>query len=97
MPNIGLQTIEGQNDPALLGQTRLQGLTIHQLRRQQFVVAVEQVSDTALSHGDPTRRENRVDLGHAAGSRWRKAPTSAMTSKPNSCWGRARAPSASGR
>jgi hypothetical protein len=30
-------------------------------------------------------------------SRWRNAPTSAITSKPNSCCGKATAPSASGR
>ena len=53
MPDIWLQAIEGQDDPALPLQHAPQSARVGQAGGEQFVAAVEQVGDAALGDLHP--------------------------------------------
>jgi len=66
MPDIWLQAIKGQDDPALPLQHAPQSARVGQAGGEQLVVAVEQVGDAALGDRHPALVQGGVDLRHAA-------------------------------
>jgi hypothetical protein len=95
--DVGLQAIDGQDDPALFRQQALEPGVAGQGDGQQLVVAAQQVADGALGDGQAAAREAAVDLGGGAVLGVAQGAVRATTSRPNSCRGGASAPSASGR
>ena len=66
MADIGLQAIDGEDDPLLPLQEPVQALRVGRGQGAEFVVAVEQVADGALGEGHAAAGEFLVDLGDAA-------------------------------
>src|SRR5262249_11580149 len=64
--DVGLQAVDGQDDPARPGPQPLQPAVVAEGHRQQLVVAVQQVGDGALADGQPAAGAVGVDRGHRA-------------------------------
>jgi len=62
--DVRLQAVDRQHDPPLDGQGGAPRLVHH--RRDQLVVAVEQVGDRALAHRHAALPQGAMDLRHAA-------------------------------
>ena len=64
--DVGLQSVDGQDDTALIAQQWLQALGVGTGQRPEFVIAVQEVGDRALSDDQPAAGQLAVDLGDAA-------------------------------
>src|SRR4051795_4582519 len=64
--DIGLQAIQRQDHPPLGRQPLPQARAVAQRRRQQFVIAVEQVGHAPLGNRHALLTQSLVDLRHAA-------------------------------
>jgi hypothetical protein len=96
---VGLQPVDGQDGQAtLLLEPLPQGNPIREPECHQLLVAIEEVGHRALRDGDASLRKLAVDLRDAAVLCMAQSTyVRAMTSRPNSPWGSAKAPSCSGR
>jgi hypothetical protein len=66
VPDIWLQAIEGEDDPALIRQHPSQPSPAGQRRGEQLVIAVEQVGPAALGDVHPALAQDGMDLRRAA-------------------------------
>ena len=66
VPDIRLQAIERQDDPALPFQHPPQPARVGQAGGEQFVVLFKQLGDAALSDLHPAPAQGSMDLRHAA-------------------------------
>ena len=66
MADVGLQSVDGQDDAALLAQQRPQPLGVGGGQGPEFVVAVQEVGDRALGDDQAAAGQLAVDLGDAA-------------------------------
>ncbi len=64
--DVGLQSIDGQDDATLLAQQGSQPLGVGCGQRPEFVVAVQEVGDRALRNDQAAAGQPLVDLGDAA-------------------------------
>jgi len=67
VPHIRPQPVQGQDDPALLGQPFAEARAVGQPQRDQFLLPLHEMRDGTLSDLDPARQELLADRGHAAG------------------------------
>ena len=63
---VGLEAIERQDHLALRAEERPEPLVIGQAERDQFLIAVDEVGDSALRQGNAAGEQALVDFGHAA-------------------------------
>jgi hypothetical protein len=66
VPDVRLQTIQGEDDLALLGEPRPQAGLIGQAQRDQFFIPLELVRHAALGNLHAPRQQQLLDRGHAA-------------------------------
>ena len=66
MADIGLQSVDGQDDAALVAQQGLQPLGVGGRQGPELVVAVQEVGDGALSDDQAAAGQFPMDLGDAA-------------------------------
>jgi hypothetical protein len=74
MPDVRLQTIESEDDPAASLRDPLEAGCVGQREGEQFVVAVEQIAHRTWSHGHPTVEQVCMDVRQTAVLRRVKDP-----------------------
>jgi site-specific DNA recombinase len=64
--DVGLEAVDGQDDPTGLGRDPAQPLGVGAGQGEQFVVAVQEIGDGSLGDDDAAASQFGVDLGDAA-------------------------------
>jgi hypothetical protein len=66
MAHIGLEAIERQDDPALGVGEALEAIGVLQREAEQFIIAIQELSDRPLGYGDTSIAQRLMDFRDAA-------------------------------
>jgi hypothetical protein len=66
MADIRLETIESQDDPPVKLGEALEALVVLERKREEFVVAIQEIGDGTLGHGHPTVNQGVMEFGDTA-------------------------------